>query len=69
MKKEINYLIVYAVTVVFATIIAISVERKEPKVISVKIAKVFIKKPEVDWSNIDNPKKKEYLEHLYNTSK
>jgi hypothetical protein len=69
MKKEINYLIVYALTVVFATIIAISVERKESKVTSVKIAKMFIKKREVDWSNIDNPKKKEYLEHLYNTSK
>jgi hypothetical protein len=29
----------------------------------------FHSNPVKDWSNVNNPKKKEYLEHLYNTSK
>lgn len=68
MKKEINFLMVYFFTVLVAVIIAITVEREDPGVQSTVVTKAVFDEPDVDWTDIDNPKKKAYLEHLYNSS-
>lgn len=68
MKKEINYLMIYFATVLIAVIIALSVENKSNKVRSTKIIEAVFDKPDVDWTNVENPEKKAYLEHLYNKS-
>jgi uncharacterized membrane protein len=68
MKKEINYLVLYICTVVWAVIIAISVEKREARKFVTKVVKVETEKPDTDWTDVENPQKKAYLEHLYNTS-
>jgi hypothetical protein len=69
MKKEINYLMIYFSTVLIATIIAVGVENKKDKVTPTKVTKAVYDEPDTDWTNIDNPAKKAYLERLYNASK
>jgi len=69
MKKEINYLMFYFSTVLIATIIALVVENKSGGVKPTVVVEAVIEEPSVDWTNIDNPRKKAYLEHLYKESK
>jgi len=69
MKKEINFLMVYLFTVLVATIIAITVENERSTSSSTVVVKAVEDKPSVDWTDTDNPRKKAYLEHLYNQSK
>jgi hypothetical protein len=69
MKKEIKFLMVYLFTVLVATIIAITVENKRSSFSSTVVVKAVEDKPSVDWTDTDNPRKKAYLEHLYNQSK
>jgi len=69
MKKEINYLMVYLFTVLVAMIIALTVENKRIKSTSTVVVEAVTEEPNVDWTNIDNPRKKAYLEQLYNRSK
>ena len=69
MKKEINYLMFYFSTVLIATIIAFTVENRSGGVKPIVVVEAVLDKPNVDWTNIDNPRKKAYLEHLYSQSK
>jgi hypothetical protein len=69
MKKEINYLMFYFSTVLIATIIAFTVESRSGGVKPTVVVEAVLDKPNVDWTNIDNPRKKAYLEHLYSQSK
>lgn len=69
MKKEINYLMFYFSTVLIATIIAFTVENRSGGVKPTVVVEAVLDKPNVDWTNIDNPRKKAYLEHLYSQSK
>lgn len=69
MKKEINYLMFYFSTVLIATIIAFTVENRSGGVKPTVVVEAVLDKPNVDWTNIDNPRKKAYLEHLYDQSK
>lgn len=69
MKKEINYLMFYFSTVLIAMIIAFTVENRSGGVKPTVVVEAVLDKPNVDWTNIDNPRKKVYLERLYNQSK
>ncbi len=68
MKKEIRYLMVYLSTVLIAMIIALTVERRNHRVDPTVVTEVSYDEPDVDWTNIQNPQKKAYLERLYNAS-
>lgn len=68
MKKEIEFYKWYFGVIIIAMIVAIAVEEKDSIAVPLQTAKIITKETIVDWSNVDNPKKKEYLEHLYNTS-
>jgi hypothetical protein len=71
MKKVIKYFIAcffiafVCGIIIFLNIVPTKVESKTKKFYPIK----KINEPIVDWINVDNPKKKEYLEYLYNTSK
>jgi len=69
MKKEINFLMFYLFTVLVATIIAITVENERSRSSSTAVVKAVFNKLDTDWTNIHNPRKKAYLEHLYYTKK
>jgi hypothetical protein len=68
MKKEIEFYKWYFGVIIIAMIVAVAVEEKDSISILVQTAQITTEKPIVDWSNVDNPEKKKYLEHLYNTS-
>jgi hypothetical protein len=68
MKKEIEFYKWYFGVIIIAMIVAVAVEEKDSISIPVQTAQITTEKPIVDWSNVDNPEKKKYLEHLYNTS-
>ena len=67
MKKEIKFLMVYLFTVLVVTIIAINVENNRRIPSSTAVVKAVFNKLDTDWTNIHNPRKKAYLEHLYYT--
>ena len=67
MKKEINFLMVYLFTVLIATITAIKVENERSRSSPTAVVKAVFNKLDTDWTNIHNPRKKAYLEHLYYT--
>lgn len=69
MKKEIEFYKWYFGVIIIAMIVAVAVEEKDSISISVQTAQITTEKPIVDWNNVDNPEKKKYLEHLYNTTK
>jgi hypothetical protein len=69
MKKEIEFYKWYFGVIIIAMIIAVAVEEKDSISIPVQTAQITTEKPIVDWNNVDNPEKKKYLEHLYNTTK
>jgi hypothetical protein len=69
MKKEIKFYKWYFGVIIIAMIVAIAVEEKDSIAVPLQTAKIITKKIIVDWSNVDNPEKKEYLEHLYNITK
>lgn len=68
MKKEIEFYKWYFGVIIIAMIVAVAVEEKDSISIPVQTAQITTEKPIVDWNNVDNPEKKKYLEHLYNTS-
>jgi hypothetical protein len=68
MKKEIEFYKWYFGVIIIAMIVAVAVEEKNSISIPVQTAQITTEKPIVDWNNVDNPEKKKYLEHLYNTS-
>jgi hypothetical protein len=68
MKKEIELYKWYFGVIIIAMIVATAVEEKDSMAVPLQTAKIITKETIVDWSNVDNPKKKEYLEHLYNTN-
>ena len=69
MKKEIEFYKWYFGVIIIAMIIAVAVEEKDSISIPIQTAQITTEKPIVDWNNVDNPEKKKYLEHLYNTTK
>jgi hypothetical protein len=69
MKKEIEFYKWYFGVIIIAMIVAVAVEEKDSISIPVQTAQITTEKPIVDWNNVDNPEKKKYLEHLYNTTK
>jgi hypothetical protein len=69
MKKEIKFYKWYFGVIIIAMIVAIAVEEKDSIAVPLQTAKIITKETIVDWSNVDNPEKKKYLEHLYNTTK
>ena len=68
MKKEIKFYKWYFGVIIIAMIVATAVEKNNSLPGYIQTAKATTREQLVDWSNVDNPKKKEYLEHLYNTS-
>lgn len=69
MKKEINYLLVCFSIVIITLIVAFTLKNKKNKASPTEVTKTIYIKPDVDWTNTNNPAKKVYLEHLYNNSK
>lgn len=69
MKKEIEFYKWYFGVIIIAMIVAVAVEEKDSISIPVQTAQITTEKPIVDRNNVDNPEKKKYLEHLYNTTK
>jgi hypothetical protein len=69
MKKEIEFYKWYFGVIIIAMIVAVAVEEKDSISIPIQTAQITTEKPIVDWNNVDNPEKKKYLEHLYNTTK
>lgn len=67
MKREIKFLMVCLFTVLIVTIIAIKVENERNIISSTAVVKAVFNKLDTDWTNIHNPRKKAYLEHLYYT--
>jgi hypothetical protein len=69
MKKEIELYKWYFGVIIIAMIVAIAVEEKDSMAVPLQTAKIITKETIVDWSTVNNPEKKKYLEHLYNTTK
>ncbi len=69
MKKEIEFYKWYFGVIIIAMIVATAVEEGDSMAVPLQTAKIITKETIVDWSTVNNPEKKKYLEHLYNTTK
>jgi hypothetical protein len=70
MKKEIKfYLNIIYLFFIVSISISLSVNKTDKSLKHTSNKNTFHSNPVKDWSNVNNSEKKEYLEHLYNTTK